>query len=133
MKDALQAVREVEEYERKKRIAKSQYQEMLNNARKGQLDLTTWEKYITLPKFKKQLEQECRPMEHKGEYYVHPFLCGVHSGRWDAKWINYGAFLLEQLGYLDIEVHVGIVKELYLRARCPKTQAEQILFSKKGS
>lgn len=132
MKNALQAVREVEEYERKKQAARTEREQIVENARNGVMTFTFWEKYVTLPKFIKQLELECRPTEYKGQYYVHPFLCGVHSGRWDDRWINYGAFLLEQSGYLDVEIHVGIVRELYLRARCPKSAAEQILFSKKG-
>lgn len=126
-------VKEVEAHEAKKRAIKSAYQTILENARKGQLDLTWWERHITLRKFKNQLQEECRPMLHEGKYYIHPFLCGTHRDRWDQRWINYGAFILEQLGYIEVQTHIGIVGEPYIRATLPRSLAEQILFSKKGS
>lgn len=133
MKSAFDMVKEVEAHEAKKRVAKSVYKTMLENARRGQLELTWWERHVTMRNFKKQLQKECRPMLHEGKYYVHPFLCGVHRDKWDQRWINYGAYLLEQLGYIQVETHLGIVGEPYIRAILPQSLAEQILFSSKGS
>lgn len=133
MKNALEMARTVQEYERKKQAAKDKYKQDIENARRGIVDMSWWERNIKLPRFKKQLQAECQPSSYGNEYYVLPFFTGKNNGRWSEHWLNYGAYLLEQNGYLNVKVkHDGIVG-FYLYATLPKTPAEQILFSKKGS
>ncbi len=131
MKSAMEMMREVHEVESRKQREKSRYKEEMENARKCILTLTLWEKYILLPRFKRQLENECDPMLHGGQYYVHPFLCGLHYKDWNERWIRYGAFLLEESGYLNVEaVYDAVSDHFYIRATLPKTVAQQVLFGK---
>jgi hypothetical protein len=130
MKSALDMMKAIKDYEDKKRLKEKQIQQDIFDARRGIVKMSLWEKYITLPKFKRQLQQECNnPSEYDGVYRVYCFTCGINSRTWSLHWLSYGAFLLEQLGYINVEVPFDTISEHhYITAQLPKTTAERILY-----
>lgn len=130
MKNALQAVREVEEYERKKAQQRAKQSQDILDARNGYIEMSLWEKFVTLPRFKNLLQKETHLYKHEGTYRVYNTL-GSRYG-YDRKWISYGAYLMEQQGYLDVQVVSDVCGRPEITAKCPRSTAEQVLFSKKG-
>lgn len=131
MKNALEMVREVQEYERKKAEEKARVSQDILEARNGYIKLSLWEKLITMPRFKKLLAKETHIYKSDGIYKVYNTL-GSRYG-YSRKWINYGAHLMEQQGYLEVKVYSDICGRPEITATCPRSTAEQVLFSKKGS
>jgi hypothetical protein len=118
--------REIEE----KRIKRDCREKEIADARKGILKSSFWEKWITIPRLKRNLKKNIYVYYCGGEYNweLSPYHLSL-----DRRGINYVCYLLESEGFLNIEILEDARYPILtkIRGTLPKTVAELILYGQK--